>query len=359
MQLIDQLVIKKTQNQAPESPRNNHELIGKSEAIQDLRRIIKKVKQNNLNIIIHGETGTGKEIVARMIRKALPSNLSEPFVAVDSSTIQSTIAESMLFGHERGAFTGADRQQKGLFEQANGGIIYFDEIGNMPLDIQAKLLRVIQEKEIRRIGGTITIPLKFRIIVATNKNLDEMVKKGEFKEDLYQRLNVIPISIKPLKERVEDIPVLIEHFLNQDICNKNELIFSNEAVRVLEEYPWSGNIRELKNMVGYVATMTDGDIIKISDLSNDIQKFATSSNFSQTKQGKEFFSENKTFYDRVVEFEKKYLIDVYTKENGKISTISRKLQMDRSHLTQKLIEFGIHSPKPKRKNIMETSYEVA
>jgi len=347
MQLVDKYVIKKT-DQRTEA----HTLIGNSQSLQELRRVINKVKFNNLNILITGETGTGKEIVARLIRKTLPSQQKEPFVAVDSATIQSTIAESMLFGHEKGAFTGADKQQKGLFELANGGVIYFDEIANMPLDIQSKLLRVLQEKEIRRIGATNTIPLNFRIIAATNKNLDEMVKNGEFKADLYQRLNVLPIFVKPLKARTSDIPILIEHFLTNNISHKNELVFSNDAILALEEYPWPGNIRELKNMVGYVSTMTDGDVINVDNLPNDIFLFANNAEFSRkNKNSSEFFSNSqKNFYDIITDFEKHFLKKEYSLENGRISTIARKLQMDRSHLTQKLINYGIHMPKVKTKN---------
>ncbi len=354
MQLVDKYVIKKN-NQTNLNP-----LIGNSQSIKELKDIINKVKMSNLNILITGETGTGKEIVARLIRKKLTSQPSEPFVAVDSATIQGSIAESILFGHEKGAFTGADRQQKGLFELANGGIIYFDEIANMPLDIQSKLLRVLQEKEIRRIGATYTMPLNFRIIAATNRNLAEMVQKGEFKADLYQRLNVLPINIKPLKDRTDDIPLLISHFLTKDITHKNELVFSNDVIRVFEKYSWPGNIRQLKNMVGFVSTMANNDVIDVDDLPNDLYVFAKSPEYQNSKEitGDFFSSSQKTYYDIVDEFENNFLKVAYSQENGRISTLARKLQMDRSHLTLKLINYGIHIPKAKMKDQEETQLET-
>jgi len=178
-----------------------HFMIGESPALAKIRKQIDRARQSHAPVIISGETGTGKEVVARSLRKCLPDGAFEPFVAVDSSTIQSSVSESILFGFEKGAFTGADKATRGLFEEADGGSIYFDELGNMPLELQNKLLRVIQEKEVLRIGSARPIPLDFRVICATNRDLESLVAEGKFKDDLFQRLNVLQIHIPPLRER--------------------------------------------------------------------------------------------------------------------------------------------------------------
>ena len=183
-----------------------HVIIGSGPGVSSLRSKIEKVRNASSNVIITGETGTGKELVARQLRKTLADGSLTPFLAIDSSTIQSSTAESILFGHERGAFTGAEKMTKGLFEEANGGIVYFDEISNMPLNIQSKLLRVIQEKEITRLGSSKVITLDFRVVCATNKDLEHLVKLGEFKDDLLQRLNVIPVQIPTLRETQRGYP---------------------------------------------------------------------------------------------------------------------------------------------------------
>jgi len=188
-------------------------LIGSSEKIELLRKQIARARESSASILIQGETGVGKEIVARLLRQSSPKGDLKPFIAVDSATIQNSMAESLLFGYEKGAFTGADKSTRGLFEEANGGSIYFDEMGNMPVSIQNKILRVIQEKEVMRLGSSRSISLSFRVISATNRDLGEMVAQGSFKEDLYHRINVIPLWVPPLRERKEDIPLLIDYFV--------------------------------------------------------------------------------------------------------------------------------------------------
>ena len=260
-----------------------------------------------------------------------------PFVAVDSSTIQSTTAESTLFGHEKGAFTGADRQVKGVFEEADGGIVYFDELANMPIPIQAKLLRVLQEKEVTRLGSTKTLKLEFRVVCATNRNLEEMAARGEFKEDVLQRLNVLPIHLPSLRERAEDIPLLVSHFLKQN--ERTGLSFSDDALDVLKQYSWPGNIRELANVLAFTTTLVETDVIEIADLPpklRDVSRPAPRS--SETG-----------FYEQVAQFESQLLTEAYSKYQGNISKMALGLGMDRSHLYTKLKEFGLHSGK-NRKN---------
>ena len=336
-------LIKKTSQQDFEASeaQKKHVLIGKSPALQNLKKTLEKIRRSKANVVITGETGSGKEVVARQLRGMGPDRSLNPFVAVDSSTIQSSTAESLLFGHMKGAFTGADCYKKGIFEEANNGVVYFDEIANMPLEIQARLLRVLQEKEITPLGGTKTIPLEFRVICATNRNLEQMTAQGLFKDDLLQRLNVIPVSIPALRDRTEDIPLLIEHFIGKHSFQQPRPVFSEAANQALQHYPWPGNIRELSNVVAYVLTMTDGSEIDVCDLP---PKFQDLHPFEQkgTKGG-----DPGSFYERVAAFEKDILNKEYAQSNGNISLLATQLRMDRSHLYSKLKQFGIHPTKMK------------
>ena len=326
-----------------------HVLIGESPAIQQLRRSLEKVRQSQANVVIFGETGTGKEVVARQLRKGLKDGTLEPFVALDSSTIQSSTAESQLFGHEKGAFTGADKATKGVFEEANGGVVYFDEIANMPLTIQAKLLRVLQEKEVVRLGASKVLKLEFRVICATNRDLEELSSKGEFKDDLMQRLNVLPIALPPLRDRSEDVPLLIRHFAQKHAFGGAPLAFTDEALGVLKEYTWPGNIRELSNLVAYLVTMTDSAEVDVADLPpkfrDSARKRPTGAASAHASQEQAPESEDGSFYDRVGRYEREILIRAYEKLSGNISKLALGLGMDRSHLYTKLKEHGIHSPK--------------
>jgi DNA-binding NtrC family response regulator len=227
------------QNYEVASQQRKNILIGDGAAVRSMKKVIEKFRNSGANVLITGETGSGKEVVARSLRGTLPDGSLAPFVAIDSATIQSSIAESVLFGYEKGAFTGAERSNKGVFEEANGGIVYFDELGNMPLEIQSKLLRVLQEKEVTRLGSSKTLQLDFRVVCATNRDLEQMVKQGLFKDDLLQRLNVLPISIPALRERKEDLPLLINYFLKQDLGFE----ITDDAIELLKQYNWPGNIR--------------------------------------------------------------------------------------------------------------------
>jgi DNA-binding NtrC family response regulator len=320
------------QNFEAVSNQRQHVLVGESQAMQKLRRTIEKVRASNASVMISGETGTGKEVVARQLRRTLADGTIEPFVAVDSSTIQSTMAESQLFGHEKGAFTGADQAKKGLFEEADGGIIYFDELANMPLEIQAKLLRVIQEREVMRLGSSKALKLEFRVVCATNRDLGAMAKAGRFKDDLLQRLNVIPIELPPLRERREDVPGLVEHFAKKQPV---PLSFTRDALETLSRYSWPGNIRELANLVAYVAVLSDGPEIDVADLPPKLR--------DEARAG----AGDGGFYSRVAEFEKKELTREYERVEGNVSRLALELKMDRSHLYTKLRDYGIHAGRAK------------
>jgi two-component system NtrC family response regulator len=244
-------------------------IIGKSKPMQEIYDLIKKVAPYNASILIEGESGTGKELVAKSIHYNSPRK-DKALIAVNCSAFAETLLESELFGHEKGAFTGAIAMKKGRFELADKGSIFLDEIGELPISLQVKLLRVLQEKTIERVGGTTSIPIDFRLIAATNKNLEDEIKKGRFREDLYYRLNVVKAIIPPLRDRSEDIPLLINHFIdkytNGQHATANVSKISLEAVKILCDYQWKGNVRELENMIERSVILCSSDRITPSDL---------------------------------------------------------------------------------------------
>ena len=246
-----------------------YEIIGRSQAIMQVKEMIDKVAPTNARVLITGENGTGKELVARQIHEK--SNRSHaPFVEVNCAAIPSELIESQLFGHEKGSFTSAHKMRKGDFELAHGGTLFLDEIGDMSLSAQAKVLRALQENKITRVGGEKEIAVDVRVIAATNKNLKEEIKKGKFREDLYHRLSVIIIEVPPLRERKEDIPLLVEHFIAQ-ICaeqGRAPVVVTPEAVEKLTGFYWSGNIRELRNVIERLVIFSDAEITAV-----DIERY--------------------------------------------------------------------------------------
>lgn len=248
------------------SSRSAAQIVGSSAEIMHLRTLIDKVAPSDARVLITGENGTGKELVARWLH-AKSSRADAPFVEVNCAAIPSELIESELFGHEKGAFTSAVKQRKGKFEQANGGTLFMDEIGDMSLSAQAKVLRALQERRISRVGSDKDIDVDVRVIAATNKNLREEIAKGNFREDLYHRIGVIVIKVPPLRERAEDIPELIEHFI-KEICAEYgmpEKRIDSEAVESLRKMPWSGNIRELRNVIERLIVLS-GNEIKAHDV---------------------------------------------------------------------------------------------
>ncbi len=232
-------------------------LIGRSRPMQEVYKVLGKVAASDVTVLITGESGTGKELVARAIHGNSP-RINKPFLALNCAAIPRELLESELFGFEKGAFTGASERKIGKFEQANGGTLFLDEIGDMPLELQAKLLRVLQEKEITRTGGNTSIPVDVRIVAATNQDLQEQVRAKDFREDLFYRLNVVPISLPALRERVEDIPLLVDFFLQQLQARQNIVArgCTAEALARLQQYPWPGNVRELENAIQRAALLS-------------------------------------------------------------------------------------------------------
>jgi DNA-binding NtrC family response regulator len=320
-------------------PNNRPELIGDSQPIQALLKRILKARESFGNVLITGETGTGKEVVARLLLKAKQVG-TEPFVAIDSSTIQSTMAESILFGHERGAFTGADRFQKGVFEEADGGVVYFDEIANMPMEIQCKLLRVLQEKEVRRLGSKKVLQLNFRVICATNQDLDKLVSLGLFKEDLLQRLNVIPLKVPPLRHRKGDVTTLMEYFIGKNCLNGRKLSFKPETMDCLLSYDWPGNVRELFNLTTFLLEMSEQDEISLADLPAKIlgKSPEVESPKDQTMPREKPLD---SFRLETARFEKLLLENALKTCQGNVREASNLLDLDRSHLYTKLRDHGL------------------
>jgi two-component system NtrC family response regulator len=246
-------------------------IVGKNARMQEIYQLIEKVAPTPSSVLITGESGTGKELVARAIHINSPREKA-PFISVNCAALPETLLESELFGHERGAFTGATSMRKGRFELADSGTLFLDEIGDIPLPLQAKLLRVLQERSFERVGGSHPIKVDVRIITATNRDLKDEVDEGRFREDLYYRLNVLHIHLPPLRERADDIPMLTDHFITKfaKMLNKPDLRISGEALRYLVGLPWEGNVRELENTIERAAILCSGDVIQAEDVHPDV-----------------------------------------------------------------------------------------
>jgi DNA-binding NtrC family response regulator len=307
-------------------------IVGKSKEIREVFKVIDDVARSNATILISGESGTGKELVARAIHNRSPRS-DKLFVAVNCAAIPETLLESELFGHERGSFTGAHERQIGKFEIAGGGTLLLDEIGAMPLPMQAKLLRAIQEKEIERIGAGYTTPVDVRIISATNSDLREAIKKYKFREDLYYRLNVIPVHLPPLRERKEDIPLLANHFLHKynRVFNKKIKGFKKHALELLLAYDWPGNIRELENLIERLAVLTKKTQIGTDRLPPEIKGDLPS--LSE--------SEDTKLFKAVQKFEADFIRQALQKSGGKKSKAAKMLGIHRNTLLQLEKKLGL------------------
>ncbi|RLA87514.1 MAG: sigma-54-dependent Fis family transcriptional regulator [Deltaproteobacteria bacterium] len=314
-------------------------IVGQSEAMRELFDFIEKVSRTDSTVLITGESGTGKELVARAIHYKSPRR-SKPLVAVNCAALPEELLESELFGHVRGAFTGAVRDRKGRFELADRGTIFLDEVSEMSSALQVKLLRVLQEREFERVGDTRTVRVDIRVIAATNQDLEELVKQGRFREDLYYRLNVIPIHIPPLRERKSDIPLLLLHFLKAFNALRGGRVegFSPEAMNLLMEYDWPGNVRELENLVERLVVLKGEGIVRPEDLPEKIRK----GELIPSQRGEEKGTLNLS--RAVSEFEKQLIIDALRKANGVKSEAARLLGIKRTTLLEKMKRQKIEYP---------------
>ena len=250
------------------------DIIGESASMQNVFRAIGKLSNTNATVLVQGESGTGKELIAKSLHKNSPRN-DMPFIALNMADIPKELVESELFGHEKGAFTGAVEKRIGRFEQANGGTLFLDEIGDMPLDSQTRLLRVLSNKEFYRVGGDKPIKVDVRIIAATHQNLNNLVSQKSFREDLFYRLNVIKIDVPPLRDRKEDIEVLTKYFLknHSDSLDEELRVLSSEVIDVIASYDWPGNVRQLENICYWLALMTPTQNVKVQDLPSEIKDY--------------------------------------------------------------------------------------
>jgi two-component system, NtrC family, nitrogen regulation response regulator NtrX len=311
-------------------------MVGESYSMRQLREQVAMAAPTNGRVLIYGENGTGKELVARTIH-ALSRRRSSAFVEVNCAAIPEELIESELFGHIRGAFTGAVADRRGKFEVADGGTIFLDEIGDMSLKTQAKVLRVLQEHTMEPVGGTSTIRVDARVLAATNKDLPQEIRAGQFREDLYFRLNVIPIFVPPLRERQEDIPLLADHFMAELAREYGRRVktFEPDATVLMERYTWPGNVRELRNVIERLMIMVPGDSISSSDLSFlDFAGFAPPVTEPSA-------SEKLTLHEARDRFERELILRTLQEQQGNMSRTAEVLGVERSNLYRKMRAFGV------------------
>jgi len=308
---------------------NFENIIGQSGKMQEVFQLVEKVVATDTTVLIRGESGTGKELIAMAIHQNGPRE-KEPFIAVNCAAIPENLLESELFGYEKGAFTGADRMKQGRFDLAGSGTIFLDEIGDLSPTLQVKLLRVLQTKQIERLGGNESIQVKARVITATNRNLEELLKEKQFREDLYYRINIFPILLPPLQDRREDIPLLIEHFLNKFGQNKKKKI-SLDAEKVLLSYHWPGNVRELENVIERANLLCNEDIIQLQQIPQHLQ-FDTSITID---------SELPEEGIQLEEHEKKLIQQALNKAKGNKSKAAQLLGITRRKLYSMMERLGV------------------
>jgi len=323
-----------------EKDRGKSRITGESEAIKQLNEQIKIVSPTNAWVLISGENGTGKELVAHTIHR-LSRRARMPIIEVNCAAIPEELIESELFGHEKGAFTGATTMKKGKFDLAHEGTLFLDEIGDMSLKAQSKTLRILQEQKFERVGGSRTIHVDVRVVAATNKDLEAEIQKGTFRDDLYFRLNVIPIRVPPLRERVDDIPQLVKEFVGEISLDMNlePKVFSDDALKVLKRYNWPGNVRELRNLVERLMIMTQDRDIKASDIPSPIQQ--------ETSMGEVYTSglSAASYKEAKGIFEKAYLEMKLREFSWNVSQTAEAIGIERSNLHRKIKAYGLEDPR--------------
>jgi DNA-binding NtrC family response regulator len=321
-------------------------LVGRSPEMEKLYRILSKVAYSTHPVLILGESGTGKELVARSIHFNGP-NAAKPFVTVDCGSLVPTLIESELFGHVKGAFTGADRAKEGLLASAEGGTVFLDEIGELPLDLQAKLLRALQEKEVRPVGSTVAKPISARVLAATNRDLAGMVERGSFRKDLYFRLNVVNLRIPPLRNRREDIAALAMHFLERMEKESGVVrTFSDATLRVMTEYDWPGNVRELENAIERACALSSGPILHMGDLPTQLQNFRLQQEPAvreeeERPEAREGAGSSGGEIVSIAEMEKHAILETIRQLKGDKLMAAKLLGIGKTTLYRKLKEYGI------------------
>ena len=308
-----------------------HGIVGDSPQIQEILLKIRQVAPTNGRVLITGESGTGKELIAHAIH-AFSDRIEAPLVKVNCAAIPQELIESELFGHEAGSFTGASKKRVGKFEQADGGTIFLDEIGDMSLSTQAKVLRVLEEREYERVGGNQTLKTDVRVISATNKHLPDEIESGNFREDLYYRLNVVPVHVPPLRERVKDLPLLVDYFLLR-FCRENgkqTMSLSDAAMNNLRRRNWLGNVRELRNLMERVVILCPNQTIDESDLSEEVRRDSTGGDSSEA-----------LLKDARQEFESRFILNCLKGNSWNITETAKQLGIERTHLHRKMRQYEI------------------
>jgi DNA-binding NtrC family response regulator len=308
--------------------------------MQEVFTKIDQLADAKTTVLITGESGTGKELVARALHYR-SKRRDKPFVAINCAAIPDTLIEAELFGHEKGAFTDAQQRRLGQFEMANQGTLFLDEIADVSAGTQAKLLRVLQEKEFTRLGGTQSIKVDVRLVTATNKDLESAMRKGAFREDLYYRINVVPIHLPPVRERREDIPLLLRHFITKKSAERGQPArqISSEALTLLTHYPWQGNIREMENVVEQILTLCDSDEIAVEHLP---LRLRSGTKGSQMKE--EVTAGQRNFEYAVMEFERELIVDALKRTNFVQTQAAQLLGISRRILKYKMDNLGITGP---------------
>ncbi len=316
-----------------------HELVGSGAEMTKLLAQIERVAASETRVCILGETGTGKELVARAIHEKSPRH-EHPFITLNCAAVPAELIESELFGHEKGAFTGAAAKHAGKFEQADGGTLFLDEIGDMPVSMQAKLLRVLEEGEVERVGGDKPIKVNVRVVVATHRNLEELVKQNGFRRDLFHRVYVFPLTLPPLHERPEDFPELVAHFARQVAAQNSwkEKIFAHDAIGELRKYGWPGNVRELRNIVERLILLASDEDVSAADVRLILP---TSDSSSGSASASAAGSSTGTLAERAEAFEREVMLAEIRRHNFHMTNVARALGLERSHLYKKCQQLGI------------------
>ena len=358
---IRKLAIKATKSSKPAqndvAQESNSEIVGKAESMQEVFKAIGKISKTNITVLIRGESGTGKELIAQSVH-ANSSRSSEPFIAINVAAIPHELLESELFGHEKGSFTGAQSQRIGRFEQALGGTLFLDEIGDMHPELQTRLLRVLSSHEFYRVGGQKPIKSDVRIIAATNQNIEELIKTGQFREDLYHRLNVFRIELPPLRKRKEDIPALVEYFLKKsaDEIKSERKDIEENAMDILNEYNWPGNIRQLENTCRYITVMAPSTSITIDDIPDEVKNIEMITNGSTQVNGldpninwevtlsdhiRSVLQDQNDLTSLSKELEKILLQEALKASNGRRIDAAKILGLGRNTITRKIKDLGL------------------
>jgi DNA-binding NtrC family response regulator len=318
-----------------------HEIVWTSAVMQKIMAQVERVAASESRVCILGETGTGKELVARTLHERSP-RAAGPFVALNCAAVPAELIESELFGHEKGSFTGAAGRHAGKFEQADGGTIFLDEIGDMPLPMQAKLLRVLEEGEVERIGGDKPIAVNVRVLVATHRDLEALAREGKFRQDLFHRVYVFPLLLPPLRARVEDIPALVAHFAAQ-VCAQNNwkpVVFAPEAIEELQTYSWPGNVRELRNVVERLILLSSDGPVTVETVRSALPPRMSASPISGGSSG--------PLAERVQHFERETILAELKRNNYHVTNAAKALGLERSHLYKKAEQLGIEIQKQRR-----------